>query len=232
MDPTAQWVFFDVDQTLCDFEAMMGRALRRSIGGIERRWPTLTGRFRSRDLEDIRNRLAAAYTDGPVPLIAVRRQMFAVALADVATETDIDEITEDYLHHRFADPVIFPDVVPALRELTAAGIRLGVITNGNSKLDALGLADYFSAEFVAEQVGFAKPDRRIYQHAADALGVAAHGLLMVGDSLPDDVHAARAAGWRAVWLDRSNARKADEAERIGDLSRLGDFVGTRPAVDP
>jgi phosphoglycolate phosphatase-like HAD superfamily hydrolase len=78
-----EWVFFDVDQTLCDFASMMRRALSASLAEIGERWPELRGRYQPDDLEAIRDRLADAYGDRPVPLVPVRRQMFAEALAPV-----------------------------------------------------------------------------------------------------------------------------------------------------
>lgn len=219
--PPPDWIFFDVDQTLCDFETMMRRALAGSITEIERRWPSLTGRYRPEDLEAIRDDRAAAYGDRPVPLVRVRREMFAVALGEVADAQAIDQITDHYLRIRFADPVLFADVIPTL-EVLRHRIRLGVVTNGNSKLHALGLTQYFAAEFVAEQIGYAKPDRRIYDHAAAAVGADPATLLMVGDSFDKDVAAARAAGWRAVWLTRDAA--AVGSDRINDLGQLAGLL--------
>lgn len=213
------WVFFDVDQTLCDFATMMRRALSASLTEIGTRWPELRGRYQPDDLEAIRDRLADAYGDRPVPLVPVRRQMFAEILAPIGVSgAEIDEITEHYLEIRFTDPVIFDDVLPCL-DLLQGSYRLGVITNGNSKLDALGLDHYFDQEFAAEQVGFAKPDPRIYAHAATAVGGAPTEMIMVGDSYPKDVQAARSVGWRGVWLRRNDTGPAG-ADEIADLHAL------------
>lgn len=212
-----EWIFFDVDQTLCDFDTMMRRALAGSIAEIERRWPALTGRYRPEDLEVVRNTIAATYADRPVQLVQVRRAMFAEVLATVADAAAVDQITDHYLATRFADPVLFPDVVPVLDALRSE-VRLGVITNGNSKLDALGLAGYFAAEFVAEEIGYAKPDRRIYDHAAAAAETDPGDLIMVGDSYPKDVVAAQNAGWRAFWLRRDLSTASPPA--IPDLHAL------------
>lgn len=225
------WVFFDVDQTLCDFAAMMRRALAGSLTEIGTRWPELKGRYQPDDLEAIRDRLADAYGDRPVPLVPVRRQMFAEVLAPIGVSAaEIDDITEHYLAIRFADPVIFDDVLPCL-DVLGGSYRLGVITNGNSKLDALGLDHYFDQEFTAERVGFAKPDPRIYAHAAAAVGGSPSEMIMVGDSYPKDVRAARSAGWRGVWLrrDHTGAVGTDEIRGLDTLRPLLARPGTTPA---
>ncbi|HEY9294104.1 MAG TPA: HAD family hydrolase [Microlunatus sp.] len=218
-----RWIFFDVDQTLCDFEQMMHRALSRSLDRIEHRWPSLAGCYTPRDLEQIRNRLADEYGDRPVPLVPVRRQMFATVLADVgAGDVDVDDITDHYLATRFADPVLFEDVRPSLQALQQH-YRLGVISNGNSKLSSLGLKSFFNAEFLAENVGYAKPDPRIYRHAADAVGAEPEELIMVGDSYRNDVEAAQNAGWGAVWLRRDAASRPPAV--INSLLELDALLG-------
>ncbi|WP_210414561.1 HAD family hydrolase [Microlunatus elymi] len=220
MAANPSWVFFDVDQTLCDFTTMMRRALGRSIREIELSWPQLSGRYRPDELERIRDHLADGYGDAPVPLVAVRREMFATVLREVsAGEQEIDEVTDHYLGFRFADPVLFPDVLPTLEALSGK-VRLGVITNGNSKLDALGLEHFFEVEFVAEQVGFAKPDSRIYEYAAAEVGADPAQLIMVGDSYAKDVAAAELAGWRAVWLRRDDQSPADGPAAIIDPTSM------------
>lgn len=197
---------------------MMRRALSAVLVEIGARWPELAGRHLPADLEAIRDRLADAYGDRPVPLVEVRRQMFAEVLGPVgAQDAEIDAITTHYLGIRFAEPVIFDDVLPCLTSLHASH-RLGVVTNGNSKLDSLGLDHFFDAEIVAERVGYAKPDPRIYSSAAESVGADPAELIMVGDSYEKDVAAAQRAGWHAIWLRRDTT--CTTAEQIGDLRAL------------
>ena len=66
----------------------------------------------------------------------------------------------------------------------------------------LGLASYFDAILASAEVGFAKPAPEIFRAAADRLGLAPGAILHVGDTLSEDFEGARAAGFRAVLLDR------------------------------
>jgi len=117
------------------------------------------------------------------------------------------------LFERFAEPAswrLFPDVLPCLRALREAGLRLGIVSNFDSRLtricEGLGLSS--AADFVLASVeaGFAKPSRRIFEAAAELAGAAASRVLMVGDSWEEDVAGARAAGCRALLLDRGGTR--------------------------
>lgn len=102
---------------------------------------------------------------------------------------------------------VLDDAVAAgLDGLRDAGWRIAVITNGGTagqtaKLAATGLRDHVDAVVDSESSGFRKPDRRIFEHAARALGVRLDPAgWMVGDLLATDIAGGLGAGLRTVWL--------------------------------
>jgi putative hydrolase of the HAD superfamily len=96
-----------------------------------------------------------------------------------------------------------------------APYQLGLITNGDlafqsEKIAALGLSGRFSHVVASGEVGFAKPDPRIFTGACELFGTPASEAVYVGDRLQTDAIGAAAAGLTGVWLDR--ARGATDAE--------------------
>jgi putative hydrolase of the HAD superfamily len=85
-----------------------------------------------------------------------------------------------------------------------AGYRLGLVSNFYGNLAAVcaeaGIADLFDVVVDSTQVGFAKPDARIFRHATDTLGVGPKDATFVGDSPARDMAGARQVGMRHVWL--------------------------------
>jgi putative hydrolase of the HAD superfamily len=133
------------------------------------------------------------------------------------------------LYARFAEPAvwrIYEDVIPTLEALTARGLRLGVISNWDERLrpllDQLKLGRYFEAIIVSREVGSSKPSPGIFEHAVRKLGLPAGAVLHVGDSLAMDVRGARAAGLRALLLQR-----AAGAARLGRIKSLRELCGSR-----
>ena len=129
------------------------------------------------------------------------------------------------LYARFAEPAvwrIYEDVIPALEALTARGLRLGVISNWDERLrpllDQLKLGRYFEAIIVSREIGSSKPSRGIFEHAVRRLGLPPEAVLHVGDSLAMDVRGARAAGLRALLLQRTGG--AARPGRIKSLREL------------
>jgi HAD superfamily hydrolase (TIGR01509 family) len=95
----------------------------------------------------------------------------------------------------------------SLGRLRAAGIRLGVVSNSDGRvehaLQAAGLREYFDVVLDSALVGVEKPDPRIFRAALDALGVTPEEALYVGDLYEVDIIGARAAGMEAVLLGQA-----------------------------
>jgi len=121
--------------------------------------------------------------------------------------------------------MMFPETPDVLEHLKNLGLKLGIISNFDTRiysvLDSLGIRHFFDAITLSSEVGFSKPDRRLFESAVRALGVRAPSVLMVGDNPDDDVEPAMQAGLAAVLLDRSNRYAAkSHLRRISSLKEL------------
>ncbi len=97
-----------------------------------------------------------------------------------------------------------PAMLDLARELGAAGAIVGVLSNSEGRLAELfveiGIAAPFAAIIDSGRVGIEKPDPRIFEHTALALGVPGQPGIHIGDSWSADIAGALAAGWRAIWF--------------------------------
>jgi len=98
--------------------------------------------------------------------------------------------------------------------------KLLAVTNGNADLGRIGIGHFFDAIAAAHEIGFGKPDPRIFDHVCAAAGVEPARVLHIGDDLELDVLAARRAGLHAAWLRRPDLesprpeQEADEAVAV------------------
>ncbi len=101
---------------------------------------------------------------------------------------------------------VFPDVIPALDAMQAAGLRLGVVSNWGwyapELLQTLELARHFEIMSISARVGYQKPSPVIFEHALDLLDVAPEEAIHVGDDPEADVMGARGVGIEPVLIDR------------------------------
>jgi putative hydrolase of the HAD superfamily len=121
----------------------------------------------------------------------------------------------------------YSDVIPALREMRADGHRLVVVSNWDCALpDWLGppgLLGVVDGVVTSAEVGVAKPDARVFRRGLEIAGAEAAQAVHVGDSLDNDVKGARAAGIRAVLLQR-DGKPPPEVESIRSLSELAPLL--------
>jgi putative hydrolase of the HAD superfamily len=121
-----------------------------------------------------------------------------------------------------------------LGALRARGLKLGIITNGETEFQgrhiaALGLAALVDTVLVSQTEGLRKPDAAIFRLAADRLGVTPDQCLFVGDNPAADILGAHAAGMRTAWFSGDASWPEDIAPMpgamIGTLSELLNFPG-------
>jgi putative hydrolase of the HAD superfamily len=121
----------------------------------------------------------------------------------------------------------YPDVVPALRELKAAGAKLVIASNWDCSLPdwlaPLGLLDLVDGVATSADVGAVKPDPAVFHRALDLAGVSASDAVHVGDSLENDVAGARSAGIRPLLLMRSGEAPAG-VESLRSLAELPSLI--------
>lgn len=109
----------------------------------------------------------------------------------------------------------WPDVVPALKALKDAGIRLGFLSNFThtmltSCIAASGLDGMFELVLSTDRVKAFKPDPRAYQMGVDSFGLRREDIIFAAFA-GWDAAGAKAFGYPTFWVNRLNAT----AEELG-----------------
>jgi putative hydrolase of the HAD superfamily len=121
--------------------------------------------------------------------------------------------------------------VTTLRRLREAGLRLGVVSNSdgrvNQALAAAGLREYFDVVVDSDLAGVEKPDPRIFSFAIEALGLRPDEVLYVGDVYEVDVVGARAAGLHAALVDPEGRHAGSGVPSAPSVAELIDLLARR-----
>jgi putative hydrolase of the HAD superfamily len=119
----------------------------------------------------------------------------------------------------------------ALARLRAAGLRLGIVSNSDGRVDqalsAAGLREYFDVVVDSSAFGTEKPDPAIFRAALEALDVAPEEALYVGDLYDVDVVGARAAGMEAVLLTSGAVEHNPPCRTASSIDELVDALLVR-----
>lgn len=129
----------------------------------------------------------------------------ALAAQGVADEKLSVELGAMFARRRRELQDHLPGAQDVLRRLRAAGVRIGLLTNGaaslqREKIEVSGLGLFFDAAVVSGEIGTGKPEPEIFRHLLGRLGVEAPEALMVGNSLARDVVGGQRAGLATCWL--------------------------------
>lgn len=219
-------ITLDLDDTLWAIHPVIKRAEERLYSWMAERYPRITELYGPEELRQVRTEVIAEYRDRLHDLTFIRRTVLTrigeAAGYDAAYVDDAFAVFDEARN----DVALFPEARPALVALSQR-YTLIAVTNGNANLERIGIRDLFDGVVSAAMAGAAKPARPIFDMAVVAGGASAEQTLHVGDHPLYDVHGARDAGLRAVWVNRNGDQWPDEyhlpdaeVQHVGELSDL------------
>lgn len=118
---------------------------------------------------------------------------------------------------------LFPYVLEMLDLLRARGAGVYLVSNAQScftrgELMELGLTEHFDGILISSEAGVKKPDRAIFEKAAEIFGIDLCECVYVGNDLHDDVLGAQGAGLMTVYI------QTEQSGSYPQLDVLPDYV--------
>lgn len=218
-------IIFDLFHTLTSLESTWGgsRPLTHAMLGVTREaW--------DRQLhEHSQERLTGVQTNA---YEIVGRMARAI---DPAITDDLVRRATDNRIARFAGALIqMPvPVQETVRVLRKSGKKIGLISNADvmemAAWSQCPIHDQFDSTLFSCQVGWAKPDARIYLQCLEELGVSSAEAVFVGDGGSNELEGAKAVGLttvmitgiiRNIWPERISERRAHADFLIEELSEI------------
>lgn len=214
----------DLDDTLVDDSSGNAACWEEAAALVERRGlPVGPGEFRAA----LRAAIDHHWSDperhrlGRLDLPAARRTIVEEALRSLGRPDRAlaHAVADRYSELRRESTRPIPGAREALAALRERGVRMVMVTNGHPslqrlKIDRFGLAGFFEGILIEGEVGFGKPDERVYGKALDLLGVGPGEAGMVGDNFEWEVVAPARLGLFTAWVDhRGRGVPADAPAR-------------------
>lgn len=214
MKNSLKMIFFDIDGTLLDHKGAEQEGIKKfyfsndfnKICNIEK-FREIWVKYSDKNFEKFLNK---EYTF---------EQQRAMRIIDVYNEFNKEisyneALTEfsNYLNAYEASWRAYEDVIPCLNILNE--YKLGIISNGDyeqqcKKLRKMNIDKYFCDIVVAGDVGYAKPNNRIFEIACQRNNVSIENAFYVGDSIKTDIIPANEIGMKGILIDRDKERKTD-----------------------
>ncbi|MFC0188269.1 HAD family hydrolase [Fictibacillus aquaticus] len=198
--------FFDLDDTLIDYEAAFEQA---SFFIFTQMHPECDVRKWFRKFKFYCDEYWKLLENGKVCRTLYQKMRYEQALTDLGLAAGKGE--SEVFHENLAKViprfcVPFSWVSKLLSYFFERDIAWGIISNGfsrvqRSKLKVLPVKVDESLLFISEETGFEKPDIRYFHFVQEKTGFS--NLVYVGNSYEQDVAPAAAAGWKTIWLNSS-----------------------------
>lgn len=233
-------VYFDLDDTLCAYWHAAKTGLHRAFEDhpehgatpdrLKQEWAIAFSSF----VETIgKTHWYEKYRfSGETTRVELMRRM--LERVGVFDEELASRLSHTYHVERQAALELFPEAREVLEALSAE-YPLGLITNGpadiqHQEVQKLNIGPYFKHVLVEGDLGFGKPDPRVFELAESECGCTGAEILFVGNSYKHDIQPAFDFGWRTAWIRRDTdvapSSRTGKPEELPEGAREPDLTCT------
>ena len=219
-----RWILFDADGTLFDYESAERAALERVWSDLGLEPPDgLLDLYRR-----INGELWKRLESGEVSGDEIKAERFRLLLEELGLDTDPIRLSDAYLRALSRQTQLLDGAERTLGAIDGTR-RLALITNGlaevqRPRLRRSPIGQRFEVVVISEEVGFAKPDPRIFEHALERMErPARERVLMVGDNPLADIEGARSFGLATCWLNLDGRAESGPVASDHEVHSLDDL---------
>ncbi len=124
------------------------------------------------------------------------------------TENIINMVKKHLPEIPFSKRILIDGAKEVLQELKSRGYKVALISNNDGKVEQkceeLGIKNLFDIIIDSSNVGYLKPDARIFNHTLSKLGISTSETIHIGDLYGADVLGAKNADIDAIWFNHTN----------------------------
>lgn len=200
-----EWLLFDADNTLFDFNLAEVKALENSFAEFGYAYNGTTGNI----YRNINKQVWAQLEQGEITAAALRTTRFSRLFEAIGIQGEPESFSEVYLHH-LANCGDLIDGAESLIQKLSQSYNLALITNGladvqRPRLAASPLQSFFKTVTISDEIGVAKPDPAIFDVAFGQMGNPQKtAVLIIGDSLASDMQGGLNYGIDTCWYNPEN----------------------------
>ena len=219
-----QFVFFDLDDTLLDFQKAEAIAVAKALQSVGVS-PTEALIYR---YSQVNKQHWQRLGRGELTREQVLVQRFAALFQEQGIDTD-PAICRTHYEDLLCQGHYFIDGAQEILSYLAPKYRLYLASNGtakvqDSRLRSAGISAYFQDIFISERLGANKPSLSFFQKCfARIPDFRPEQALIIGDSLTSDIQGGNNAGISTCWLNPKGASRPTDLRIDWEIRRLCDL---------
>ena len=215
-------VFFDLDNTLYDFDLFHEVGMNAVLGYIKEHLGMKKKDARALIDTCTKGLYERLGENSSAPHNRLIRFQTMLEAGSFPIFPHAKAMAEIYWKSMIEASVPYDGIIEFLTEIKAAGLKVGIATNMTSyvqfiKLDHLGVSPYVDYVITSELCGYEKPDPHFFAYCLETADCLSSECVMIGDSVEYDIKGAQAVGIRGILYTRGKeAKKSDKA--ISDMT--------------
>lgn len=186
------------------------------------------GRF-AKHYRRINVELWAAVERGECTPQQVRTRRFERLVVEAKLDADPHVMADTFVNELGTHGDLYSGARCVIEQLSEHS-SLALVTNGLSevqrtRIDRLGIGQYFDAVIISAEIGYAKPGAEIFDHAFEQLNYPSKDTaVMVGDSLSSDIQGGKNYGIATCWYNRLGKAATLSDSISHEISRLEELL--------
>jgi 2-haloacid dehalogenase len=224
-EPRYQWLLFDADGTLFDYERAEATALAEAFRqiGVPFDAAVLAA------YQKINHNLWQAVEKGELKPGFVKLRRFELLLEQIGSSYSPASLSAIYLECLAACSQLIDDAAETLQTLHGK-YRIAILTNGlkvvqRGRLARSAIRHVVSDLIISEEIGFAKPAKEFFDTALARLGnPPRREVLMIGDGWASDIEGAVRYGLDACWYNPARKPRPADLEIVREITALQELV--------
>jgi YjjG family noncanonical pyrimidine nucleotidase len=219
-----QWLFFDADGTLFDYDAAEASALEGAFRDFDLPFDGQA----SETYRVINHQIWEDFEKGLVTPEGLRVLRFERLFSALNIQSAAGLFSERYLMHLARSTHLIAGAEELLQSLRGK-YCMAIITNGlkdvqRSRLARSTIHSYFREVMISEEMGVAKPDPRFFEMALQRCGSPLRDhVLVIGDSLTSDIQGGNGSGMDTCWFNPSGRAADPRFPAVYTIQSLGEL---------
>ncbi len=215
------WIFFDADGTLFDYDAAEAAALEGAFGACGLPYEPEIGPLYS----EINAAIWRDFEFGKISQEKLKTARFDRLFDALGLTADAVEFSRCYLAILGAQTALLEGAESLVWSLVGK-VRMLLITNGLAEVQvprfaASSIRDCFTEIVISGEIGLAKPDPAIFDFAFDRIDrPAKERVLMIGDNLGSDILGGANFGLDTCWYNPAGVANGHAVEPTYELREL------------
>jgi len=224
-----EWLLFDFDNTLADFNASSKLAFVDLLNGI--------GIEFAEELYPIYNKINHQCWDereaGLISHEVLKKKRWELFFKQVGIDHDPLAANGIYFETIKTNPV-YIDYATELLVGIQSHFKTMIITNGlsevqNPRIEKLGIAKYFDHIVISDEIGTAKPQKAFFDHCYELMHRPNKSkVLVIGDTLKSDIKGGQNFGFDTCWYNyykEDNLTNIKPSYTVDNLKSLALDIG-------